>query len=134
MKIVRFEPGDGTSYVVAFHPLTADDRKAVGGIEEGGVWFTFGGASQYDLRTHAFQSHGYLAFDYYVEKMTYPGLHDKDAGYNYTNAVGHRVLCYLTGRDEGSHRPDNIAKWMNHFEAWEVNWREQLDSLLGELV
>lgn len=131
MRIVRFEPGDGTSYIVAFHPLTEDDRKAVGGISEAGVWFTFGGASQYDLRTHTFQSSGYLDFGYYVEKMSRPG---KDESQDYTLAVGHRVLCHLTGREGNPYPPELLNRWSHNFEQWHRRWREQLDPLLLELV
>lgn len=131
MRIVRFEPRDGASYIVGFHPLTADDRKAVGGISEGGVWYTFGGAGMYDLRTHPFQSHGYLSFSYYVEKMSrLIPYASRDESQDYTHAVGHRVLCYLTGRDEGEHRPENIAQWMHNFEKWDAHWQSQLDPLL----
>lgn len=131
MKIVRFEPGDGTAYLVGLHVMTPDELKEVGGFSHSGVWFTFGGSSCYDLRTHPFQAYGYLDFGYYVEKMTPPG---KENDNMYTHAVGHRVLCYITGRDEGTHRPERIAQWMHYFEQWEEGWRSQLVSLMQEAL
>ena len=126
MRIVKFEPGDGTAYMVLFHRLTAEERHEIGGLSEGAVWFGFGTASLYDFPSHPFQGHGYLDISYYLEKMS------KDQKRTYTHVVGHRVLCMLTRRE--SLQPSLDTAMMDQFERWEPNWPDQLAPLMDGQV
>mgnify|MGYP001580777204 CR=1 FL=1 len=120
--IVRFEPGDATSYRVLLHVLSAEEARAVGGVDAGAYLFGFSTGGMRPLRAAVFQPGGFIDQSYYAEQMG-SGIH------HWTLRAGIIVLAYLTGRDYAADDPD-IQRVL---AEWHEDWQDQLLSLLPEL-
>ena len=125
MNIIRFEPGDGTSYYVIYYKLSVGEQREIGGGAD--MLFGFGAHSDQPYRCFPFLSRGgggvgYMDFSYYAEKMGNQSL--------FTVTVGLVVFGKLTGREIGGfprRRPyydDVIASWRSDWEAQLAPLRE----------
>ena len=117
MKIVRFEPGDRTSYRVLFHRMTPEECSAVS-APDGAVLFGFNGGGSMPWHYYHFNAspdEGFLHISYYAEKMGDPQ--------RWTLTAGLRVFEYLTGREAIG----DLVSWEEL--DWKPNWRDQLAPL-----
>ena len=123
-SIVRFEPGDATSYQVMFRFLTADEAGAVGGFSAADtpVLFAFGARGAREWRAHVFQSDGFLHAGYYQTKM--------GEDQPWTAIAGLIVLGYLSGREIGGSPEDDHRK-AEVLGAWRGDWQYELLPLVG---
>lgn len=114
MKIVKFEPGDATSYRVLFHRLDKSEREAIGGLDDGAVLFGFCAGDLRPMPTSVFQPYGMLDIGYYQGRMNHVAP--------WTTRAGLTVLAHLTNRpvlfDDAL-----LAEWV-------ADWQHQLQALI----
>ena len=121
MNIIRFEPGDGTSYYVIYYKLSAEEQREIGYGAD--ILFGFGARSDQPYRCFPFSSRGgYMDFSYYAERMG----NDQSL---FTVMAGLVIFGKLTGREIGGfprQRPDGYA---DIIAAWRSDWEAQLAPL-----
>jgi hypothetical protein len=117
-NIIRFEPGDGTSYRVLFHRLNQDEADAVGGVSAGAALFGFGAGDMRPMRVSVFQPDGFLHLGYYQGRM--------GEDQPWTLRAGYAALCHLTGREGQPEETDHIV---TEWDSKPYRWRDQLDPL-----
>jgi hypothetical protein len=125
-KIVRFEPHDGTSYLVIFHRMTDAEKAAVGGFDDGPVVLFGFSERSVPIKTYAFRdSGGGMAYGYYSEKL------DIKQGGEWTGVAGSMVFEALTGREIFNYgHEEKIHRAITH--EWGDDWADQLRPLLEQ--
>lgn len=133
MLLTRFEPGDGTSYLVVFHPLTDAEYEALGLADKSGLaLFGFGPRGGVPIRTNLFRivPGTYLHEDYLTEKL---GVNGEWSPWTLTAAL--LAFEYLADREVGGSTYDECSTEV--LRSWQprplnrngLTWRAQLDPL-----
>lgn len=129
MKIIKFEPGDGTSYQVLYHPCTPEEQALLGGR----VLYGFGLRGK-AITSYAFNPGGVLMPSYYCEKLDPQGSETA-----WTIVAGMLVYCALTDTELGirtadwrdGEATDGERCYAGILHEWDANWMDQLTSLRG---
>ncbi len=115
MKIVRFEPGNGTSYYVMRHDLTPEDQGAMRVLP--GILFGFGVWGDTPYRVYPFLlGIGVMHEDYFQEKMCIPNV--------WTRVAAMLVFSAITGRPSYGRNYERVM-W-DVLTEWKTDWQEQL--------